>query len=113
MALFNLSCSAEIHETILEQGGVTAIITLLSSSANPEVIANCVKAMCNLSVGEESQGQIIERRGVPVVVEVAQRESTPLAVRFSGSLFVGEVAQRESMPLAVRWKKKSQEGFKK
>jgi hypothetical protein len=81
MALFNLSCSAEIHETILEQGGVQAIITLLSSSNNAEVVSNCVKATCNLSVGEDSQGQIIERRGVPVMVEVAQREATPLPVR--------------------------------
>lgn len=81
MALFNLSCSREIHETILQQGGVGAIITLLSSSGNAEVIGNCVKAVCNLSVGEESQGQILERRGVPVIVEVAQREATPLSVR--------------------------------
>mmetsp|Transcript_22412 Transcript_22412/g.26438 ORF Transcript_22412/g.26438 Transcript_22412/m.26438 type:complete len:1465 (-) Transcript_22412:205-4599(-) len=81
MALFNLSCSTEIHETILEQGGVQAIITLLSASANQEVVANCIKAMCNLSVGDDAQGQIIKGRGVPVIVSVASRDSTPLAVR--------------------------------
>ncbi len=81
MALFNLSCSSEIHETILEQGGVKAIITLLTASRNAEVVSQCIKAVFNLSVTEQSQGQIVGRRGVPVIVEVAQRESTPLAVR--------------------------------
>lgn len=81
MALFNLSCSTEIHETILEQGGVNAIITLLRASTNQEVVSNCIKAMCNLSVGDDAQGQIIKGRGVPVIVSVASRDSTPLAVR--------------------------------
>ena len=118
MALFNLSCSVEIHETILEQGGVQAVITLLTSSTNAEVstpshhtsanhsapflsfififlpssacltnasrlkvVLNCVKSAFNLSVGEDAQGQIIGRRGVPVLVDVAGRPSTPLPVR--------------------------------
>ena len=106
MALFNLSCSIEIHETILEQGGVNAIITLLQTSSNPEVVTQCLKAMFNLSAGEDSRGQIVGRHGVPVV-EVAQRESTPLASRklVASTLFNLSILSegRESMIADERW----------
>jgi len=41
MALFNLSCGGpEIHDTILEQGGIVGITRLLSESRSPEIMVS-------------------------------------------------------------------------
>ncbi|KAK8999320.1 hypothetical protein V6N11_070494 [Hibiscus sabdariffa] len=77
----NLAAEDVNQETIVEEGGLDALLTMLRSSQNATILRVASGAIANLAMNEMNQGLIVSKGGAQLLAKTASETDDPQTLR--------------------------------
>ena len=72
-AVANLCVSAHNQRLLIECNGIKPLVALASSAAEPELAAQCMRALANLAVSAEYRPNMLQAKALPLLVTTLQQ----------------------------------------
>ena len=72
-AVANLCVSAHNQRLLIECNGIKPLVALANSAAEPELAAQCMRALANLAVSAEYRPNMLQAKALPLLVTTLQQ----------------------------------------
>ena len=72
-AVANLCVSAHNQRLLIECNGIKPLVALANSAAEPELAAQCMRALANLAVSAEYRPNMLQAKALPLLITTLQQ----------------------------------------